>query len=96
MSRLSVIQKQADVIKSLAASFGAGNVRIFGSTSHQRDRQTSDLDLLIDWNSPHSLFDQVALQQSLEDLLNIKVDLVTAKNLHWYVKDRILEEAIPL
>lgn len=96
MSRLNTIRKQADRIKSLVASYGAENIRIFGSTSRQRDQKASDVDLLIDWGSPHSLFDQVELQQSLEDLLRVKVDLVTAKSLHWYVKDRILAEAIPL
>jgi uncharacterized protein len=43
-----------------------------------------------------SLLDHVALMQDLEDLLGCKVDVVTERALHWYIKDRILAEAVPL
>lgn len=34
--------------------------------------------------------------QDLEDLLGCKVDVVAEKALHWYIRDRILAEAVPL
>jgi uncharacterized protein len=43
-----------------------------------------------------SLMDHVALMQDLEDLLQRKVDVVSERALHWYIRDRILAEAIPL
>ncbi len=63
---------------------------------HQFDKKTSDIDLLIDWNQKHSLFDYIELQQKLEDFLNVKIDLVVEKDLHWYIKDRIVNEAVSL
>jgi hypothetical protein len=32
----------------------------------------------------------------LQTLLHRKVDIATEKGLHWYIKDRILEEARPV
>ena len=40
--------------------------------------------------------DHVALMQDLEDLLSYKVNVVTERTLHWYIKDRILAETVPL
>jgi uncharacterized protein len=34
--------------------------------------------------------------QDLEDLLERKVDVVSDRALHWYIKDRVLAEATPL
>jgi predicted nucleotidyltransferase len=32
----------------------------------------------------------------LEELLGCEVDVVTERSLHWYIRDRVLEEATPL
>ena len=38
----------------------------------------------------------VALKRDLEDLLGEDVDVVTENTLHWYIRDRILEETPPI
>jgi ATP-dependent Clp protease ATP-binding subunit ClpA len=38
----------------------------------------------------------VALLQDLEDLLGRRVDVVEPEGLHWYIRDRVLKEAVPL
>ena len=58
--------------------------------------ETSDQDLLVDWEAGRSLQDHAGLVQDLEELLGINVHLGTEKALHWYVPDRILHKAIPL
>ena len=65
---------------------------LFGSFARGEANDTSDLDLLIEFSHPKGLFDFIALRQSLEDSLNKKVDLVTYKALHPYLKDRILAD----
>lgn len=32
----------------------------------------------------------------LQDLLGRRVDVVTREGLHWYIRDRVLDEAVPL
>jgi uncharacterized protein len=40
--------------------------------------------------------DHVGLLQDLEDVLCCRVDVVNEKALHWYIRDRIKQEAVPL
>ncbi|MDQ2808965.1 MAG: nucleotidyltransferase family protein [Chloroflexota bacterium] len=83
-------------ILHIAARYGAHNLRVFGSVARGEARPDSDLDLLIELEPGRTLLDQVALGQDLEDLLGCKVDLVEPAGLHWYIRDRVLQEAVPL
>lgn len=90
-----VNQKREDILR-IAQRYGAKNVRIFGSVIHGEDNAESDVDVLVNFDSGRSLLDHVALMQDLEDLLGRKVDVVSEKALHWYIRDRVLKEARPL
>jgi len=81
-------------ICEIAARHGVHNVRIFGSVA--RGEAESDLDLLIDLEPDRSLLDIVALKSELEALLGIPVDVAEPLSLHWYIRDRVTAEAVPL
>jgi hypothetical protein len=94
---LDELRARREEILELAARHGAGNVRVFGSVVRGEAEPDSDIDFLIDivdmsrfsWGGGGLLVD-------LQELLGRKVDVTTEKSLHWYIKDRILEEAMPL
>ena len=92
----TLLQTQRDEILELAAKHGASNVRIFGSAARGETGPDSDIDLLVEFDENRSLFDHVALIQDLEELLRHPVDVVTDNSLHWYIRDRVLEEAVAL
>ena len=96
VEKLEDIQALRDTIVTIAQSHVAHNIRVFGSYVRGEQNPDSDLDLLADIDPDKSLLDQVALIRELEGLLNIKVDLVEPGCLHWYIKDAIMQEAIPL
>lgn len=78
-------------IKEIAAQHGAFNVRIFGSVARGQADQNSDLDLLVDYDlNKISPWFPVRLIRDLENLLGIKVDVVTTEGL----KDRIRQEVL--
>ncbi len=81
-------------ICDIAARHGVHNVRIFGSVA--RGEAESDLDLLIDLEPDRSLLDLVALKSELETLLGIPVDVAEPVSLHWYIRDRVMAEAVLL
>lgn len=54
----------------------------------------SDIDLLVDFEEPISLLDFVRLENHLSDILGIKVDLVSKKDIRPKLKEKILNEAI--
>lgn len=91
-----LLESKRDEILEIAARHGAHNVRIFGSVARGEATPESDLDFLVELEPGRSLLDHVALLQDLESLLGREVDLVEPEALHWYIRDRILQEAIPL
>jgi len=93
---LSFIRAYRENILTIAHHHGAHNLRVFGSYVRGSQRPESDLDLLADIDDDRSLLDQAALIRELEELLHVTIDLVEPACLHWYIRDKILSEAIPL
>lgn len=91
-----IIQDRKEQILSLAAKYGASNVRIFGSVANGTADENSDIDFLVDLEKGRSLFDLGGLLMALQGLFNRKVDVVTENGLHWYIKERIISEAKPI
>ncbi|KKJ00138.1 nucleotidyltransferase family protein [Prochlorothrix hollandica] len=84
-------------IKKIAAQHGAYNVRVFGSVAKGQADQHSDLDLLVDYDLDKiSPWFPVRLIRDLENLLNIKVDVVTPQGLKARIQDEVLKEAVAL
>jgi uncharacterized protein len=75
---------------------GGLDPRVFGSRSRGDAGDNSDLDLLIKPGPSMSLFDLIGLQQELEELLGIKVEVISEGGIHPLLKDEILAEARPL
>jgi uncharacterized protein len=88
-------RKRADILR-IADRHGATNVRVFGSMARGDAGPDSDVDLLVDVLPGHSRWFPGGLLAELEQLLGRKVDVVEPEGLHWYVRDRVLAEAIPL
>lgn len=97
MSLKQLLQEKREDILKIAAQHGAFNVRVFGSVARGDETESSDIDLLIDYDlSKISPWFPVGLIDDLEKLLNRKVDVVTTKSLHYFIRDKIMTEAISL
>jgi predicted nucleotidyltransferase len=83
-------------IRRVVTQNRACNPRIFGSVLRGEYSETSDLDLLVDATPEASLFDIARIQGELEDLLGLKVDVVTSNGLHPRMRDRVIAEAMPV
>jgi uncharacterized protein len=91
-----LLEKREEILK-IAAKHGAYNVRIFGSVARGEDDENSDVDFLIDYDlSKISPWFPGGLSIDLEDLLGRKVDIATEKGLHYFIRDKVLREAIQL
>ena len=88
-------EKRQDILR-VAAQHGAYNVRVFGSVVRGEAGPESDVDFLVDLEPDKSLFDVGGLLMDLQALLGREVDIVTEKALHWYIRDRVIQEAQPL
>jgi uncharacterized protein len=81
---------------AVAAKHGALNPRVFGSVVRGEAGPESDIDLLVKMEEGRSLLDLTALVMDLQDLLGVKVDVVSEDGLYWLLRRRILKEAKPL
>ncbi len=88
-------EKRGEILR-IAAKHGAHNVRIFGSVARGEARPDSDLDFLVDIETGRSLLDMGGLLMELRELLGRDVDVATAHGLMARIRERVLEEAVPL
>lgn len=72
------------------------NPRVFGSAAEGRDREGSDLDLLVEALPGATLFSLGELQIDLEELLGVRVDLLTERDLPATFRADVLSRARPL
>ena len=91
-----IIGNHKDQILALAAKHGAYNIRVFGSVAQGTADETSDIDFLVDLEEGRSLFDLGGLLMDLQNLLQRQVDVLTEQSLHWYIRNKVLNEAKPL
>jgi predicted nucleotidyltransferase len=83
-------------VRAAAGRFRSTNIRVFGSARHGLDRNDSDLDLLVDALPGATLFDLGGLQMELEELLGVRVDLLTPGDLPPRFRERVLADAVPV
>ncbi len=83
-------------ILAIAKKYGAYNVRIFGSVARGEARPDSDIDFLVELEPGRSLFDLGGLLYELQALLGAEVDVVTEKGLRARIRERVLQDAVPL
>jgi predicted nucleotidyltransferase len=69
---------------------------IFGSYVRGEERPDSDLDLLVEFSEPPTLFGFIRLENELNALLGIKVDLVMKSALKPDIGRYILKEVQPI
>jgi predicted nucleotidyltransferase len=87
-----------DEIVAVARRNGASNVRIFGSVARGDATGASDLDLVVRFDPDRSLMDHGMLIEELQELLGIKVDVVSEAALTPLdpFAHRLAREAVPL
>ncbi len=96
MPTLKQIEKKRSEINKISTLYGVHNLRIFGSVARGTSTSHSDIDFLVNLEKDRSLLDLGGFMMDLQSLLGCKVDVVTEKGLHWYLKEEILKEAKPL
>jgi len=71
------------------------NIRVFGSVARGNAKEDSDIDFLFH-PEPGAGFSIGGFYWQLEELLGCKVDVIPDTCIHWAIRSRILNEAMPL
>ncbi|MGV1033763.1 MAG: helix-turn-helix domain-containing protein [Microbacteriaceae bacterium] len=95
--RLAKLRSQKTEIVRLARSVGASNVAVFGSVARGTDSESSDIDLLVDFDAAaRGMFPIFNLEERLTDLLGETVDVAVRQLLKPAVAATALVEEVPL
>ncbi|MEN6326225.1 MAG: nucleotidyltransferase family protein [Syntrophomonas sp.] len=95
-SLFNQLKRDSKRINKIATKFGVKSIRIFGSVARGENLQTSDIDLLVDFNEDASLFDLINLKLELEEIYKKKIDIVTINSLHPSMASQVMDEAVLL
>ncbi len=91
-----LLRQNRQQIMQIVAAHRAARPRVFGSVLRGEDSEKSDLDLLVDALPGATLLDLGSIQIDLEELLGIRVDVLTPGDLPTRFRQQVLREARPL
>jgi len=95
--RLKEIQDRLrGLVPILRDRYEVESLALFGSFVRREDRTGSDLDVLITFRQPPNLFEFIELENYLSEALGVKVDLVLKDVLKPRIRQRVLDEAVPI
>jgi predicted nucleotidyltransferase len=88
---LTLIKQQLPYLKK---NFKVKSIGLFGSYAREEQTETSDIDMLVEFEAPVGFIKFIELENYLSDKLGAKVDLVTPDALKPLIKPQIIAEAV--
>jgi len=76
----------------LEKTYHVKKIGVFGSFSRGENTRSSDIDVLVEFSKPISMFRFIELEEFLSKTFGRKVDLVSKKALKPQLKEQILRE----
>ncbi|MDA2929240.1 nucleotidyltransferase family protein [Acidobacteria bacterium AH-259-O06] len=90
---VSVLRQE---LPQLASRYHVRSLQVFGSRVREDQHPASDLDLLVSFEETPGLLTFIELENYLGELLGMQVDLVMEDALKRQIRERILDEAVPV
>jgi predicted nucleotidyltransferase len=87
----AILKQQLPYLKK---NFKVKSLGIFGSYAREEQTETSDIDMLVEFEAPVGFIKFIELENYLSDKLGGKVDLVTPDALKPLIKTDIMAEAV--
>jgi predicted nucleotidyltransferase len=92
---LETLRQYKPQILEIAKQCSIDNIRVFGSVARGNAHAHSDIDFLVHVQ-PETGLKLGRFHWQLEELLVCNVDVVPDNSVHWYIRERVFQEAIPL
>jgi hypothetical protein len=89
----SMLRKNMPLLKE---KYHVMTLEIFGSYARGAQSETSDVDMIVEFNKTIDLFTFMELENVLTEMIGIKVDLSMKDALKPRLKEYVLKEAIPV
>ncbi|MFH1956579.1 MAG: nucleotidyltransferase family protein [Patescibacteria group bacterium] len=92
MTQEKIREKIYEQLPLLKEKYHVKKIGIFGSFVRGEQKKGSDLDILVEFETPIGFFDFIRLENSLSRSLRKKVDLVSKRAIKPAVKKEIIKE----
>jgi len=92
MTKEKICEKIHEQISLLREKYHVKKIGIFGSFVRGEQKKGSDLDILVEFETPIGFFDFVRLENLLSRTLHKKVDLVSKRAVKPAIKKEIFKE----
>jgi hypothetical protein len=89
-----IINLLKDLKNYLSEKYKVKEIGIFGSIIREERTETSDIDVLVDFEMGADLLDLVGLGQFLEEKLGCKVDVIPKRALRKEIREYVLQEVV--
>lgn len=96
MTVLELVCEKREEILRIAAKHGVRRMRLFGSVARGEAGPESDVDFLVEACAHTSPWFPAGLILDLEDLLGRPIHVVTEAALNPELRQRVVEEAVPV
>jgi len=95
-SRDEVVRILVELKPYLQQRYKVRGLSLFGSVGRGEHKETSDVDVLVEFNEDADLFDLSGLGLFLEEKLGLTVDVVPRKALREELRDEVQSQAVPV
>ena len=81
-------------LPEMSQRYHVKSLGIFGSFIRGEQEEGSDLDILVEFDSPPTFFQFIEMEDYLSELLGVRVDLVMRSALKPRIGERVLSEVV--
>jgi predicted nucleotidyltransferase len=96
MKPSAALAANREAVRAAVGRRKAANPRVFGSVLRGEDAEGSDIDILVDALPDATLLDLGGLMMDLQDILGVRVDLMTPLELPKRIRAKVIAEAAPI
>ena len=96
MNTASIRKTITGLKPEITARYKVKGIGLFGSFVRQEQDETSDIDILVEFEVGADLFDLVGLAQFLEEKLKRNVDVIPKNALRAELRESVLQEIVAL
>ena len=94
ISKSQILSILKENLNAVSKTFFVSKIGLFGSFVKDNMTENSDIDILVDFSKPITIFTFIELEEFLSLELGRKVDLVSLKGLKPIIKTNILREVV--
>ena len=89
-------EKEKKIILNTLSPHNLRSLGVFGSYSRNEETESSDIDLLVEFEESPDLLELIGMEQDLSDRLQRTVDLITTGSLSSLLNVYVHNDLIPL